>query len=297
MSDEIVSASDSEERLFIAKCHALKAYRSAAAALVVEYKRDADLQNQKKAYYVNPGDEMKLIQPELPYAEYPVSDNDAPAYNMVERLSDYFPTVRYCKQRESKVNVQCPCDDRAGIWREWKRGIPGYSETMYKDDKCNRTNNIHGLRDLMVHLHAHDTPVHSAAFAYLAFMSGDRLPDFGYAFNVHVTEIPCHPYGALIREMTVLRNHQSNINESGSVNAVNLTNLTKKRKTNSDYNVEGVHESQGLDLPTTQGTMVLSNNHTTPSECPLFQYTNEETYSITDDFLKERRLEDQFGNP
>ena len=210
-----------KERLFVAKCHALKAYRTAAAALVVEYRRDADLHNQANSYDANPREEFKLLSPELPYAEYPHEVSDRWVYHMVDRLPDYFPSVKYGGSQQHQFTttpIQCPCSVVEGIGHTWKSGLPGYTDSMYKDDRCSKVLSSFRLRDLMCHFHSKDTPVHSAFFAYLAFMSGDRIPDFGYSFIEHnlLAFIPDNAYHGVLVEQRNLSSHQSDYSSYGS---------------------------------------------------------------------------------
>lgn len=201
IDNDMKELSDGGERVFIAKCHAVKAYRTASASLVVEYRRDADLRNQLNTGYVNWGDQLILVHPDLPYSEYPDFANDQFVYHMVNGFSEYFPLAKFARTSDLHPTFQCPCDSRNGMGRKWKSKLTGYSDVMYKDDECIQECNMGGgLYEIMSHLYSQNTPVHSAAFAYLAFMCGDRLPDFGYDFCVHFTDLPKKAYMGIERE-------------------------------------------------------------------------------------------------
>jgi hypothetical protein len=191
------------ERLLIAKCHALKAYRTASSALLLERTRDADLLNQTRSYGLTFF--LWFSRPDIPYSLLPGDECEIWVFEMIDRFPEYFPTIEYCGSGNGAV-VHCPCERRPGIGKEWRSTLSSClldvnNDLRFKDDICSPIHEGTRLEELVKHLHSHDTPVHSAAFAYLAFMSRDRLPDFGYNFNIHDPEMgPKKPYVNLAKE-------------------------------------------------------------------------------------------------
>jgi hypothetical protein len=178
-------------RVFKAKCHALRAYRTALESLYGEYQRNADLVNQENAAYNSHLDSFILgltKPPALEQPKVPYFDDKKPdlVLSIIHGFSDYFPMVGY-NGEDPTLNFECPCNCNPGLAVTWRNNVRGYTPSFCSDDKCGPGFRHTSLLSLMSHLHRHDTPIHSAAFAYVSYMSGDRLPDFGYRFEEHGT--------------------------------------------------------------------------------------------------------------
>lgn len=190
-----------DDSVFLAKCHAIRAYRSAANVLVTEYRRDADYRNHHDSYDVVPGCFFKLTHPQLPFAEVPVHRDPAMLHDMIDGFSDYFPVVREISVINPANNCfHCICCDQEGEAKQWRTKLRSYDKDMYRDDFCQGGFSNGNIRDLMSHLHEQNTPVHSAAFVYIAYMSGDRLPDFGYNFMKHGMDSQCDNGASILCE-------------------------------------------------------------------------------------------------
>jgi hypothetical protein len=176
-------------RVFKAKCHALRAYRTALDSLYGEYEQNADLVNQYNAAYNSHLDSFILglcEPPALEQPKAPYNDDKKPdlVLAIIHGFSDYFPMVGYTGE-DANLDFECPCNCNSGRAVIWRSNVRGYSPIFCRDDKCGPGFHHTSLTSLMSHLHRHDTPLHSAAFAYVSYMSGDRLPDFGYRFEDH----------------------------------------------------------------------------------------------------------------
>lgn len=63
------------------------------------------------------------------------------------------------------------------------------TQRVLADDDCGPYPTAHtSVMSLMNHLYTHDTPLHSAAFAFNAYMAADRLPAFKYSYSIHGDE-------------------------------------------------------------------------------------------------------------
>jgi hypothetical protein len=173
---------ESSHREVSAKSHALRAYWTARTETEREYLRDADLINQTEASLLGMGilQSEKVRQPRILYQ--PTDSQEICV--IIHQFSDYFPGIGYMSKGEKSNEVECPCTLRqiAGRCCTKIRGLP---PGALVDDPCGEESDTRTLAELMTHLHQRNTPIHSAAFAYLAFTSGDRLPDFGYVFGQH----------------------------------------------------------------------------------------------------------------
>jgi hypothetical protein len=176
-----------KEKMFSAKCHSLKAYRTALIAVDKEYLRDADIKNQKNAYgKLSDGKPIPpLVSQQRPYE----GNNHNHIYAIINEFSDYFPLVCF-KGNDTEVIMECPCAVHIGPDGSWVSKMRPLTCKILSDDSCGENEGLGHMTmvSLMSHLHDRNTPIHSAAFAYLAFMSGDRLPDFGYRYEEHSDE-------------------------------------------------------------------------------------------------------------
>jgi hypothetical protein len=199
------------ERLLLAKCHALKAYRTASSALSVELIRDADLSNQSRSYaeFFFAGTNT----PKIPYP-LPLDTCELRIAVAIDKFPEYFPIVQY-GDIHNGTSLKCPCFISRETGHNWMTAHSSSTdaglEQIFANDICSPCFNGGQLNEMMNHLHSHPTPVHSAAFAYLAFMSRDRLPDFGYHFDIQDAEgLPNNPYSNLASERLHMKEFYAN---------------------------------------------------------------------------------------
>jgi hypothetical protein len=183
--ERIVSVDDQRrerKRIASAKCHALKAYKTAIVHLNNEYIRDADVSNQKTSLLLEEGGLPDFVTPKQVYR----GTQDSQIRTIIHQFEEYFPAVELIRDVCDREDYTfCPCNQNKEVNGVFEPRIRAMTKTILSDDTCDVNFALPDIRSLMTHLHQNNTPIHSAAFAYLAFLSGDRLPDFGYAFNFH----------------------------------------------------------------------------------------------------------------
>ena len=177
-----------QKRLDSAKCHALIAYKSALVVVNGKYERDADVYNQEASFDAKDGELPDFVRPRHAYK----GSTDQQIMTIINNFPGYFPKLarRYADDTNDRTtSIYCLCCDDIGEDGKWRPRVPSMTQRILADDNCGPYPTAHeSVMSLMHHLYTHDTPLHSAGFAYNAYMAADRLPAFKYSYSIHGDE-------------------------------------------------------------------------------------------------------------